>query len=263
MSPLFTIDPAAIEQMIYQAMLPFFRIAAFLSVIPLIGSQLVSPTNRMVLAIALSFAIAPSIPPLTSELAFSFNVLLEIAKQILIGIAFGFTLLLFFHIFALAGQLIALQMGLGFASMIDPSNGVSVPIVSQFYSIMVGILFLAINGHLVAIEALAQSFQFIPLQDSWDFSSAAYQLVSAGSWMFSAALLIALPAITAILIVNLSFGVMTRAAPQLNIFSLGFPFTLIFGVFILWVANQGFLSQFNLISSAAFELLYSLFPPAP
>jgi len=263
MSPLLTIDPSVIEQMVYQSMLPFFRIASFISVMPLIGSQLLSTTNRIVLALVLTVVILPSVPPLQSELVFSVGLMLDVAQQILIGIAFAFTLLLFFHIFALAGQLVALQMGLGFASMIDPSNGVSVPIVSQFYSILVGILFFAINGHLVAIEALAQSFRFIPLQSNWDFSSAAYQLVSAASWMFSAALLIALPAITAILIVNLSFGVMTRAAPQLNVFSLGFPFTLVFGMFILWVSNQAFLGQFNNSSAKVFELLYSLFLLTP
>ncbi len=259
MNPLWTIDPAAIELFVYQSMLPFFRIAAFLSVMPLIGSQMLSQTSRMVLAIIVTVAMVPSIPQLAIEPVFSVGLFLQVVQQMLIGIAFGFTLLLFFHVFALAGQMIALQMGLGFASMIDPGNGVSVPIVSQFYSILVGLLFFTFDGHLVAIDALAQGFHFIPIQQSWDYASVGYQLAMAASWMFSAALLIALPAVTAILVVNFSFGVMTRAAPQLNVFSLGFPFTLVFGIFILWVANQGFLGQYNRVSETAFELLYSLF----
>ena len=260
MNPLLTLDPAALEQLVYQWMLPFFRIAAFLSVMPLIGSQMLSQSGRLVLAIVVTIAIAPSVPTIGAFSEFSVLLFLNVIQEVLIGVAFGFTLVLFFHIFALAGQMIALQMGLGFASMIDPSNGVSVPIVSQFYSILIGLLFFAIDGHLVVIDALAQSFRFIPLQSSWNYSSVGYQLAMAGSWMFSAALLIALPAVSAILIVNLAFGVMTRAAPQLNIFSLGFPFTLVFGIFILWVANQGFMGQYDRVSATAFELLHSLFP---
>lgn len=259
MSPLISIDPSLLEQLAYQWMLPFFRIAAVISVMPLIGSQMVNQRARLVLAVFLAIAIVPSINNPTPYTEFSFLLMLDVVQQVLIGVAFGFVLLVFFHIFALAGQMIALQMGLGFASMIDPSNGVSVPIISQFYAILIGMLFFAIDGHLVVIEVMAQSFNFIPLGLQWDYSIAANQIAMAGSWMFSSALLIALPAVTAILIVNLAFGVMTRAAPQLNIFSLGFPFTLVFGIFILWVANQGFLGQFDRVSEAAFSLLYTLF----
>ena len=89
--------------------------------------------------------------------------------------------------------------------------------------------------------------------------SVLYAIAAAGSWMLSSALLLALPAVTAILIVNFAFGIMTRAAPQLNIFSLGFPFTLMFGLFILWVSLSGFLPQYQQLSAYIFSLLNQLF----
>ena len=155
--------------------------------------------------------------------------------------------------------MIAMQMGLGFASMIDPTNGVSVAVLSQFYVLLVTLLFLAFNGHLVAFEVLIEGFNFLPVGGGILSQSVLYTIAVAGSWMLSSALLLALPAVTAILIVNFAFGIMTRAAPQLNIFSLGFPFTLMFGLFILWVSLSGFLPQYQQLSAYIFQLLNQLF----
>jgi len=112
--------------------------------------------------------------------------------------------------FVLAGQYIAMKMGLGFASMNDPANGVSVTIVSQFYMLTTTLLFLSINGH----------------------------------WMFGSALTISLPVLTALLLVNIAFGVMSRSAPQMNIFAVGFPITLIFGLLIMWVGFSALLPTY-------------------
>ncbi len=176
----------------------------------------------------------------------------------MIGAVLGFLVQLFFHIFVLAGQMVAMQMGLGFASMVDPTNGVSVAVVSQFYVLLVTLLFLSFNGHLVVFEVMIEGFTLLPIAGGSVHQSAIYTLAAAGGWMFSSALLLALPAVTAILIVNFAFGVMTRAAPQLNIFSLGFPFTLLFGIFILWVALAGFLPQYEQLSKEVFILLNQL-----
>jgi len=134
-----------------------------------------------------------------------------------------------------------MQMGLGFASMVDPSNGVSVATVAQFFLVAVTLIFLAINGHLVMIEVIVESFVAWPVsmtiigEDSIKLD-VLWEITMRISWLFTSALLVALPILTSVLIVSLSFGIMTKAAPQLNVFTLGFPIGMLFGLFILWVS---------------------------
>jgi hypothetical protein len=123
-----------------------------------------------------------------------------------------------------AGQIIAVQIGLAFASMIDPANGVSVPVLAQMLLMLVTLLFLAMNGHLVVFEVLAESFITLPVGTGLS-TNHYWELAGKLGWVLGAGLLLVLPAITALLVVNLAFGIMTRAAPQLNIISIGFPMT--------------------------------------
>jgi len=253
------LDPADLIQWLSQFMLPFFRVAAFFATVPIFGNQLVPLRIRLLLALSTAAVLFPVLPDIAISSFLSLDIVLLIFQQVLIGTLLGFFVQVFFHIFVLAGQMIAMQMGLGFASMVDPTNGVSVAVVSQFYVVLVTLLFLAMNGHLVAIEVMVASFRFLPIGGQF-FSPQVFQVVAiSGSWMFASALLLALPAVTAILIVNFAFGVMTRAAPQLNIFSLGFPFTLIFGIFILWVALAGFLPQYQMLSKQVFQRLFDFY----
>jgi flagellar biosynthetic protein FliR len=171
-----------------------------------------------------------------------------IAEQILIGATMGFVLQLLFQIHVLAGQIVAMQMGLGFASMNDPTMGISVAVVAQVFTMLVTLLFLSVNGHLVVIEVLVESFTTLPLGEFFlvsDFRAVVLRF----SWVMAAAVLIGLPAITALLIVNLSFGVMMRAAPQLNIFSIGFPLTLVFGLFIIWALLGSVGEHYQIVAS--------------
>jgi flagellar biosynthetic protein FliR len=141
-----------------------------------------------------------------------------------------------FQTFVLAGQMIAMQMGLGFASMMDPTNGVNVAVVSSFYLMFVTMLFIALDGHLTMLEVLVESFRSLPISLDFNFASTPLlAIISSISWIFSSAMIIALPALTALLITNVAFGIMTRAAPQLNIFALGFPVSLLLGVFLMWL----------------------------
>ncbi|MGB5324664.1 MAG: flagellar biosynthetic protein FliR [Pseudomonadales bacterium] len=249
------IDLNQLVQSVGLFFLPFVRIGAFFATVPIAGNQLVPTRVRLLLALATTALLMPSIPTPAGIAPFSVEMFLLLPQQFLIGAALGFFVQVFFHIFVLAGQMIAMQMGLGFASMVDPTNGVSVAVVSQFYVVLVTMLFLAFNGHLVVIEVMSQSFWLLPVGSASLPGDGMYGLVMAGSWMFASALLLALPGVTAILIVNFAFGVMTRAAPQLNIFSLGFPFTMVFGIFILWVALGGFMPQYQNLSAETFRIL--------
>jgi flagellar biosynthesis protein FliR len=163
-----------------------------------------------------------------------------------------------FGAFVHAGQIIAMQMGLGFASMVDPLNGVQVPVVSQFYVVLVTLMFLALDGHLALIEVLADSFRVMPIAPTGLALSGIWDLLGWASRMFAGALQIALPAVASLLLVNIAFGVMTRAAPQLNIFAIGFPISMILGFVVLLITLPGMSAQLGTLLNDAFALIHHL-----
>ncbi|QEQ95810.1 flagellar biosynthetic protein FliR [Neptunomonas concharum] len=247
-----------IEQWVSAFMLPLFRVASFLMAMPIIGTRLVPVRIRLGLALLITALLVPILPKPEVMSGLDFNTYLVIAQQVLIGSALGFTLHVMFQVFAVGGQLIANQMGLGFASMTDPSNGVSIVVLGQFYMMMTTLMFLAMDGHLIMLNIITQSFYVMPV-DVVNLGAIKFiDIALAGTWMFSGALLMSLPAVTSLLVVNLSFGIMTKAAPQLNIFAIGFPFTMTLGLLITWLSLSGFLGQFELIADYALSLIGQL-----
>lgn len=238
-------------------MLPLFRIASLLMVMPIIGTKLVPGRVRLYLALAICAVLAPTLPPIAPFDAVSLRAILLIAQEILIGVMMGFTLQLFFHLFSVAGQIIAVQTGLGFAAMVDPGNGVSVPVLAQMLLMLVTLLFLAMNGHLVVFEVLAESFITLPVGTGLS-TTHYWELAGKLGWVFGAGLLLVLPAVTALLVVNLAFGLMTRAAPQLNIISIGFPLTMVLGLVVFWLGLGDFLAQYQDLASDGLQLLREL-----
>ena len=238
-------------------LLPLFRIASLLMVMPIIGTKLVPGRVRLYLSLAICVVLVPTLPPIAPFDAVSLRTIFLVAQEILIGVMLGFTLQLFFHLFSVAGQIIAVQTGLGFAAMVDPSNGVSVPVLAQMLLMLVTLLFLAMNGHLVVFEVLAESFITLPIGTG--LSTAHYwELAGKLGWVFGAGLLLVLPAVTALLVINLAFGLMTRAAPQLNIISIGFPLTMVLGLVIFWLGLGDFLAQYQQLASDGLQLLREL-----
>ena len=250
--------PEYLIEMVIDFLLPFFRVASFIMVVPIFGNQFVPIRIKLLLSLLVSVLIYPLVGEIPLVEPLSIAMIFIVLEQIFIGVFLAFVLQIFFHIFVLAAQMIAMPMGLGFASMIDPTNGISVTVLSQFYALCVTLLFLSFNGHLILFEIFIQSFSFVPIGAETLSKFSPIKLVSMGSWMLSSALLISLPAITAILIVNFSFGVMTRSAPQLNIFSLGFPFTLMFGLLIIWFSFANFIPQFENLTGEVFLKLKDL-----
>lgn len=236
---------------------PFFRVGAFLMAAPFFGAKLVPLRVRTLFALVVTLVIVPTLPPIAVIDPLSLEALLVTLQELLVGLAFGFLLQLFVHIFAVAGQMIALQMGLGMASMNDPANGVSVAVVGQIYMIFGTLLFLAINGHLVVLEVMLSSFSVIPIGEGLPVGHF-YTLASLLGWVFGSALVMSLPAITALLLCNLTFGVMTRAAPQLNIFALGFPMTMLFGLLVLAITSAQFGEHYARFFSEILAMLRQL-----
>lgn len=254
----YEVSADLIGQWVGQHLWPLFRIASFMMVIPFIGTQLVPARIRLGLALLITILIVPLLDDVPQVEALSADAVVITLQQILIGVGLGFALTALFQLFVVTGQMIAMQMGLGFASMVDPANGVNVPVLSQLYSISVTLLYLAMNGHLVAFEVFLESFRTLPIGLEGLGQAGVWDLTHRISWVFVSAMLLALPAVTAVLIVNISFGVMTRAAPQMNIFALGFPIGLMFGLFAIWVLQANFLPHFQQYAEETYQFMRQL-----
>ena len=237
---------------------PMMRIGAMLLAMPVIGTRLVPTRIKIILTLVLSILVTPLLPEVPAVEPLSLAGLMISAQQVLIGLAMGFTLQLVFGALMIAGESIAMTMGLGFASMVDPANGVNVPVVSQFFIIVGTLLFLALGGHLVLFQLVISSFQSLPISPTGIDRNGLWSLVAWGSQMFIGALWVAIPALVSMLVISLSMGVMTRAAPQLNIFSVGFPVTMFAGFVILLLVMPGFLPRFNQMLLEAMQLSQSL-----
>jgi flagellar biosynthetic protein FliR len=231
----------------------FCRIGAALALAPVISMQMIPVRVRLVLAIALTLVIAPLVPPVPQIDPVSPAGVIVILQQLLIGAAMGLVLMMVIATFVHAGQIIAMQIGLGFASMIDPANGVQIPMLSQFYVITVTLLYLAMDGHLMLIEMLAGSFRILPISTAGIGTLGIRELVYHGSAMFTGGMQVALPAIAILLFVNMAFGVLSRSVPQLNIFSVGFPVSLLFGFLALLYSLPQLLTHVKTMFGNAYE----------
>ena len=218
---------------------PFFRIAGVLMVAPVFGARLVPARVRVALALGITLVMAPLLPP-GPEPGLSLLTGLLVVQEIVLGVMMGFALQMIFDALVIAGQTIAMTMGLGFAMLVDPQRGVSVPVLSQFFLIIGVLVFLSLDGHLATLRMLAFSFESLPVGEPLARESL-WGLVTWGGEMFAGAVRVALPAVVAILVVNIAFGVMSRAAPTLNLFAVGFPSALLLGFLILLI-NIGNLS---------------------
>lgn len=255
---MFAVEALDVGHWVARYIYPFARITGLLMVMPLLGTRMVSQRIRIILALFITLVVTPVLPPMPLFDGVSVASFIVILQQLLIGIVLGFVVEVLNQVFVIAGQLIAMQTGLGIATTVDPGQGASVVVVSQWFLFMVSLVFLSLNGHLVLIEILIESFRTLPVGFSSFSSEQLGLLVEWTGWMFAAAVVIALPAMTALLVVNLAFGVMTRAAPQLNIFALGFPVTMIVGLFIIWLNISDMAAGYQNHMETLFDFLKKL-----
>ncbi|MGB0893683.1 MAG: flagellar biosynthetic protein FliR [Parashewanella sp.] len=236
---------SSINQTIASYTWPLFRISSMLMVMAIFGANTTPSRVRLLLSVAITFAVAPMLPPMPKVELFSLHSFFISAQQVLIGTAMGFITLVMQQVFVLTGQIIGMQTSLGFASMVDPTSGQQTPVVGNFFLILSTFIFLAVDGHLLMIKMLIASFDTLPVSTE-GISIANYKAAAEwGSYVFGAALTMSMSAILALLLINLSFGVMTRAAPQLNIFSIGFPITMLSGLLILWLTLTPIMAHFD------------------
>ncbi|MCB1671981.1 MAG: flagellar biosynthetic protein FliR [Gammaproteobacteria bacterium] len=212
---------------------PFLRISALFAVAPVFSARSVPVRVRIILALLITLLIQPSLPYLEPIEPLSAIGFLLILQQLGIGIVMGLIMQIVMSALVMAGQAIATTMGLGFASSVDPQNGVQVTMLGQFYLIIGTLYLLAVDGHLLLIDVLVQSFVSIPVGEPFNAAEIFGNVALFTAELFVAAILIALPVIVGVLLVNLAFGVVTRAAPQLNIFAVGFPATMLAGFVLI------------------------------
>ncbi len=237
---------------------PFFRIAACLMVAPAFSAGFVPPRVRIVLAGAIAWLVVPLLPPAPDISPFSLPGLLVLAEQVLIGVALGFVLQLVFDAVGLAGQLLANTMGLSFAFNVDPLRGASTAAIGQFYVVLMVLTFLTLDGHLAVIQLLVDGFRSMPVGGDAFGADTLLRVVASGSLLFAGALSIALPGLTALMVANIGFGLISRAAPTLNIFAVGFPVSIVFGLVVMQLGlpgvQQGFVAMLQQVFAVAAAL---------
>jgi len=228
--------PGVNIQGLYDLVLRFIilslRIGSFLLSAPFFGARSVVVTVRIVATCAITFALMDRVPvPEINEMA-DLSIVSLIMKEILIGLCAGMTMTVLFSSVALAGEKISSTSGLSFATQVDPSSGGATPVVSQILSMFLTAIFLSLNGHMIALLTMIQSYDALPIGAKVNFAA----LFDAGSWamrdMLISATKIMLPIVALMTFINIAIGIITRSAPTLNLFSFGFPITLI-AVFLL------------------------------
>ena len=205
---------------------PLTRILGLITAAPLFGNNAVPVSYKVALGLLLATIMAPGIPALPAIDPMSLGGLLILVQELLIGVAMGFAMRIVFAAIEFAGEVASMTMGLGFATFFDPNSAGRSSAIGQLLALVATMAFLAVNAHLVLLSALAESFVTLPISASPMSLGAPLEMVKWGGRIFSAGLQLSLPIIAALLITNVALGILTRAAPQLNLFGIGFPVTL-------------------------------------
>jgi flagellar biosynthetic protein FliR len=259
MPPVFSVTSEQLNGWLVAFLWPFVRMLALMSTAPIFGEPAVPRQVRVALAALLAVALAPALGPLPPVPAVSAGGAWILVQQVLVGAAMGFSMRLVFAAVQSAGEYIGLQMGLSFASFFDPMSGGNTLVVARLLYMLALLIFLAVDGHLLLIAALAQSFQALPVTDGPMAAGGWLLLVASAGQIFADGLMLALPLVTALLTLNLAMGILNRASPQFSIFAVGFPLTLLAGIAMLqllmprmdafleprFAAGLSFLAQFT------------------
>ncbi|EEW2019255.1 flagellar type III secretion system protein FliR [Escherichia coli] len=241
---------------------PLLRVLALISTAPIVSERSVPKRVKLGLAMMITFAIAPSLPA-NDVPVFSFFALWLAVQQILIGIALGFTMQFAFAAVRTAGEIIGLQMGLSFATFVDPASHLNMPVLARIMDMLALLLFLTFNGHLWLISLLVDTFHTLPIGGEPLNSNAFLALTKAGSLIFLNGLMLELPLITLLLTLNLALGLLNRMAPQLSIFVIGFPLTLTVGISLMAALMPLIASFCEHLFSEIFNLLADIISELP
>ena len=243
---MLTLSEAQLAAWVSPIFWPFIRVLAVFTAAPVFSSKMFPVRARIALAFLVALACQASLP--VAEVV-GFNdprALGVLMQQVVVGLCIGFAVRLVFAAVELAGEVVGFQMGLNFASFFDPSMNNQSSAVAIFFSQITSLLFVVMNGHVMVLMAVNRSFAAVPIEQNFMQSLARMQMHKLGSEVFASALWIAMPMIGMLMFTNLALGVISRVAPQLNIFAIGFPITLVVGLvgiaFTLPMLDQPFIT---------------------
>lgn len=232
---------------------PFLRISSMFMILPVFGTRRVPARLRIILSALMTLIVVPLLPAPEMTAASAPGAWIELLlQQMLIGLAIGFALLLVFESVLMGGELIAYSMGLGFAQLADPLRGVNTPVVGQFLTIWATLLFLSLDGAAWISQLIVDSFWLQPIGGPPLTLSQGWALLQFAATVYAGGVQLALPIIVALLWINLTLGVISRSAPALNLFAVGFPVTLFAGLLLLWLGLPSIGEHF---SNALLEVL--------
>ncbi len=246
---------ASLLGLVQQYFWPFLRIGAVFMLAPVVGARNVPVRIRIFLAVLITLIIAPLLPAPEPMPMFESAWWRTMFEQLAIGLCMGFVLLLVFEAIVLGGEMIAYSMGLSFAQLADPLRGVSTPVVGQLMLILTTLLFLVMGGHLILIDLLVRSFTSLPVGSGGFGGEQLGILLGYSAVLFSGGLLLGLPVVTALLVANLSLGVIGRSAPSLNLFAVGFPVTLTVGLLLMRAGLPAMAEQAGILLDGAWVVI--------
>jgi flagellar biosynthesis protein FliR len=232
-----TFTAAQLDVWLAGLFLPFVRILGLFTAAPLLSNRSIPVRARVGAAAAIAFVVAPLVEVPAGLTLGSATGLGLVIQQLAIGLSLGFAARLLFAVFEVAGEVIGLQMGLSFAGFFNPQGGTQTA-VGTWVNALAILLFLSLNGHLILIDALVATFKSMPISAEPFEALARLRLERLGGDVFRLALVLALPAVLLMLFINLVLGFASRVAPQISIFAVGFPITVLAGLLLLAASSR-------------------------
>jgi flagellar biosynthetic protein FliR len=252
---MFSVTYAQLNGWLTAFLWPFVRILALVATAPVLGHMSAPTRVKVGLAAFITLIVAPTLGPLPQVAVFSAAGVWIMVNQFLIGAALGFTMGIVFAAVEATGAIVGLGMGLGFATFFDPQSRGSSEVLSSLLNMIALLTFLALDGHLQVVSVLITTFQSVPISADLLGAAGWRTLAGWGATVFSAGLMLALPVVAALLIANLSLGILNRAAPQIGVFQIGFPVTMIVGLLLVQMMLPNMIPFFaRLIESGIDEM---------
>jgi len=255
---MLTVTTAQMNLWIAAFIWPLTRILGLIAAAPLFGNVSVPATIKIAFGALLALMVAPNLHNFPAVDPMSLAGLLILTQQLVIGLAMGFAMRIVFAGVEMAGEVISLTMGLGFATFFDPQSQGRSSAISQFLSLLILMFYLAANVHLMMIAALFDSFNTLPIAAGPLGAHSMQTLAAWGGIIFSAGVQLSLPIVAALLITNAALGILTRAAPQLNIFGIGFPIALGAGFIMISLALPYLASPFGRLLQDGIDQIHQL-----
>jgi flagellar biosynthesis protein FliR len=255
---MISITDAQLNAWLAGFMLPLARILGLIMVAPGFGHVSVPARVKIGLGLFITLTVMPTLPEIAPIMLFSLQGLIALAMQTLIGVAMGFIMQLVFSAVEMTGELIGMQMGLSFATLYDPNNSAGSGVVNQLLSWLALLAFFATNAHLALLMTLTDSFHALPVAPHVLSGEGMKGLADGAAIIFQAGVQLALPIIAVLLMTSIVLAVLTRSAPQMNIFAIGFPVTLGVGLIMLYIALPFYASPTSALFQAALATMQAV-----